>query len=265
MQVTVKHQSELYALAERFQPFGKLWLVDIEPSPHRQWRRPDSGGTSHDLQVVVLGKSGYGKSSLINALTGGRYMQTSDVAACTRTVQCVDYRIREGHYLSLADLPGLGESADRDAEYLPLYARMLAKADLTLYVLRADSRDLAIDEQAFARLFPTPAQRARVILVVTACDKAAPVQRAAAREPSPAQMQTIEARLASLRRQFPDVARIVPCSADTGWNLERLCDTLVEQLLCSEGVTDLAQHFTQPLIAMQRMLKAVDRFMAHWG
>lgn len=233
MNIEVQHEGTLSELESRFAVFGRLRQAHIEPHAHRHWKR-NPGGESHDLQVAVLGKSGYGKSSLVNALVGGDFLRTSDVAACTRTAQCVDYRIRTGNHLSFADLPGLGESAARDEEYLPLYGRMLAKTDLTLYVLRADSRDLTIDERAFARLFPSASQRARMILVLIACDKAAPLQRSGGL-PSAAQLRTIEARLSELRRLFPDVADIVPISARSGWNLDHLAEVLVGQLLLRLG------------------------------
>ena len=44
MQVTVKHQSELYALAERFQPFGKLWLSTSNRARTASGSVPAAGG-----------------------------------------------------------------------------------------------------------------------------------------------------------------------------------------------------------------------------
>ncbi|WPP46946.1 GTPase family protein [Pseudomonas sp. AN-1] len=236
MQVHVRHEGTLGELVRRQPAFARLQHARIAAQDWRYWRRNDGASHSHDLQVVFLGKSGYGKSSLVNALSGLPAMATSDVEACTRVAQSVEYAIRPGNFLSLADLPGLGESQQRDAEYLALYRQILAKADVVVYTLRADCRDYSIDQQAFARLFDCASQQRKVILALNGCDKIEPLQRRASVMPSHEQLQNIERKAADLRRLFPEMPRIVPCSAATGWNLDALSQEIARLLACSPGV-----------------------------
>lgn len=236
MQVRIRHEAPIAELTRRFPAFGPLHFARIAPLEHRRWQREDGAGHSHDLQVVFLGKSGYGKSSLVNALSGIPAMATSDVAACTRVIQSVEYAIRPGHYLSLADLPGLGESQQRDREYLALYREMLEKVDVVVYTLRADCRDYSIDQRAFAELFPPATRGQRVILALNSCDKIEPLQRQDSRTPSSAQLLNIERKLAELRGLFPGVTSLVPCSAATGWNLDELGQAIMRLLRRDQGV-----------------------------
>ena len=104
MQVHVRHEGTLGELVRRQPAFARLQHARIAAQDWRYWRRNDGASHSHDLQVVFLGKSGYGKSSLVNALSGLPAMATSDVEACTRVAQSVEYAIRPGNFLSLADL-----------------------------------------------------------------------------------------------------------------------------------------------------------------
>lgn len=239
MQVRVQHEGSLAELARRFPAFDRLRSARIAPLQQRYWQRNNGASHSHDLQVVFFGKSGYGKSSIINALTGQETMATSDVAACTREAQSAEYAIRPGNYLSLADLPGLGESQYRDQEYLELYRQILDKADVVVYMVRADCRDYAIDQSVFARLFSSSSQQRKVILVINGCDKIEPLQRHYSRVPSEEQLQNIEHKIADLRRIFPDLPRIsiVPCTATTGWNLGELSHEIARLLAHSEGVS----------------------------
>ncbi|HBC1371064.1 TPA: 50S ribosome-binding GTPase, partial [Escherichia coli] len=76
--------------------------------------------TGHEPVIGIMGKSGAGKSSLCNALFQGEVTPVSDVHAGTREVQ--RFRLSgHGHSMIITDLPGVGESRDRDAEYETLY------------------------------------------------------------------------------------------------------------------------------------------------
>lgn len=237
LSIKVRHEAPVEELIRRFPSFAPLQHARIEPQDHRRWSRHDGASYSHDVQVVFLGKSGYGKSSIINAMVGRRFMETSDVAACTRVVQSVEYQLRPGHYLSFADLPGLGESQVRDDEYLEIYRTILRKSDVAVYLVRADNRDFSIDQRTFDGLFQQNGQREKVIMVINGCDKIAPIHRQAGREPSPLQQENIERKIGDLRSVFPGIEHIVPCSAETGWNLETLAQTIVRVLARSNGVT----------------------------
>lgn len=233
----IRHEAPVEELIRRFPSFAPLRHVRIEAQDHRCWSRNDGASYSHDVQVVFLGKSGYGKSSIINAMVGRKLMETSDVAACTRVVQSVEYELRPGHYLSLADLPGLGESQVRDDEYLELYRSILRKSDVLVYLVRADNRDFSIDQRAFERLFQQNGQREKVIIVINGCDKIEPIHRQGGRKPTPLQQENIDRKISDLRSVFPGVERIVPCSAETGWNMEMLAQTIMRTLARSNGVT----------------------------
>lgn len=237
LSVKVRHEAPVEELIRRFPSFAPLQYARIEAQDHRRWSRHDGASHSHDVQVVFLGKSGYGKSSIVNAMAGRKLMKTSDVAACTRVVQSVEYELRPGHYLSFADLPGLGESQVQDEEYLEMYRSILRKSDVAVYLVRADNRDFSIDQRAFDRLFHQNGQREKVIIVINGCDKIEPIHRQAGREPSLLQQENIGRKISDLRTVFPGGAHFVPCSAETGWNLEMLAQTIMGAVARSNGVT----------------------------
>ena len=72
---------------------------------------------TYEPVIGIMGKTGVGKSSLCNALFHSDVCAVNTVEACTRQSQRV--RLRFGnHFLTLVDLPGVGESVTRDGEYI---------------------------------------------------------------------------------------------------------------------------------------------------
>lgn len=121
------------------------------------------------FRVAVMGQTGVGKSSLLNACFGTD-LKTDPVRPCTREVsEPVKVRNEQGHELWFYDLPGVGESEHADAGYLDMYLHKLVEADVVLWLIHADSRSVEFDRQCrdllFSRL-PTD-ERAAVVNKVT--------------------------------------------------------------------------------------------------
>ena len=89
---------------------------------------------NYEPRIGVFGKTGAGKSSLCNALFGQDVCPIGDVEACTRNPQEVFLNMDEKG-IKLVDVPGVGESQERDKEYGELYASLLPELDVVLWLL----------------------------------------------------------------------------------------------------------------------------------
>ncbi|WP_037036968.1 GTPase family protein [Rahnella sp. WP5] len=212
--------------------------------------------THYEPVIGIMGKTGVGKSSLCNALFQGDVTPVSDVQACTRDVLRLQLSSGE-HSLILVDLPGVGESEQRDSEYESLYRRILPELDLILWVIKADDRAFSIDERFYRRVMTDYQQR--VLFVVTQADKIEPCHEwnATSNAPSPHQVVNIEARLNSIRQLFSPHHPVCAVSARTEWNLPSMVETMMHCLpdratsplatqlhgrLCSEPVKKQARE-----------------------
>jgi len=193
------------------------------------WQR--DGFVSHDIQVVAIGKSGYGKSTTLNTLIGESVFKTDDTQGCTREMQSSEYRLNTTDdnpcYFSITDMPGLGENPTLDKEYIKLYRDALAKSQVVIYFLKADQRDFTIDKWAFSKLFKTAKERKKVIFALNAIDKIEPINRIYPFTPSENQCKNISKKIKDIATQFKvDERSIVGFSALEKYNMIGLMDKI---------------------------------------
>ena len=122
--------------------------------------------------VCVMGQTGVGKSSLINALFGTS-LNVSDVKPCTKEPERVEVKGVSGASLHFYDLPGLGESVSADPTYLDHYYNLLNKSDIALWLIHSDSRALSVDRMLLGKLlerFDNPQVLSKVTFVLSKCD-----------------------------------------------------------------------------------------------
>ena len=105
-------------------------------------------------------------------------------------------------YITLMDLPGVGESGARDTEYAALYREQLPRLDLVLWLIKADDRALTVDEHFYHQVIGE-VYRHKVLFVISQSDKAEPTSGGG--QLSTAQKQNISRKICLLHELFQPV------------------------------------------------------------
>lgn len=96
------------------------------------------------FRVAIIGQSGVGKSSTLNAVFGLN-CYVSDIAEGTKNVEEHIFPMEDGFNLAIYDMPGLNNDIVKDMEYEELYKKILPECDVIVYVINASSKDIGED------------------------------------------------------------------------------------------------------------------------
>ena len=211
--------------------------------------------TDYEPVIGIMGKTGAGKSSLCNALFAGEVSPVSDVAACTR--EPLRFRLQAGErFMTIVDLPGVGESRARDTEYTALYRQQLPRLDLVLWLIQADDRALAVDEH-FYREVIGEAYRHKVLFVISQSDKVEPTY--GGEKLSTEQKQNVSRKICLLHEMFQPVNPVCAVSVRLQWGLRVMAERMI-RCLPREASSPVAVQLSAPLRTDAINKKARDDF-----
>lgn len=217
------------------------------------------GLKNYTPKIGILGKTGVGKSSLVNALIGEDICEINEVQACTRNPKEVLMNISKDKKILLLDVPGVGENYSRDLEYADLYQKLLPELDLVLWLIKADDRAFTTDELMYKHFVrPHLEQGKPLLFVINQVDKIEPIREWDYKNNRPGVKQSIniENKINEVSRIFETaVSQIIPISTIERYNLNVLVDEMVFALPEDKQYT-FVKKIDNELVSNETLIKA---------
>lgn len=186
-----------------------------------------------DYKIAFLGKSGVGKSSLINFLFG-LDLPVNAVEECTQNAMATwvknDIGILPLEYDSIMvmDTPGISAALENDEYYMPFYHHVLSLANCMIWVVQGNTRSDSQDQKMLMRLMPFIGGKMKKIVCVNMVDKISRNYKEDWDKKIDAPTENLQCfikqRCDDLERKFAEIDfqpdKIIPCAALRGYNLD---------------------------------------------
>lgn len=161
-------------------------------------------------RVAIIGKSGVGKSTTINALFNLEEKISHTTTGTTKNNENI-VELPEGGQLSVIDMPGLGEDIELDKQYREIYKKVLPSADVVVYVVQANMKALRYDQKILRDIAENVMGnlKGRFVIALNQVDKIGPGDwNDKFNYPSPQQEDNINRRCQDIQKKLSDALSI---------------------------------------------------------
>lgn len=194
-------------------------------------------------RIFLIGRTGVGKSSLINALCAGYVAKVSDIQSCTESAQI--YKCMDGDrvLMEICDTRGIAESESLDpdvsAEQMLIDQINEFSPDVAIYVLGCMHRDDVTSDVNFLKKLAKSyseinSLRLPIVVVVNKCDEMTPGRIKDPKEYTQNKKQKIEEVVQNYKgiivRNGLKISHIISVSSYIEWQLEDGTEIAVEDI-----------------------------------
>jgi len=201
--------------------------------------------------ITIVGRPNVGKSTLMNYLIGEKLSIISSKPQTTRNrIQTV--LTRDNYQIVFIDTPGIHKPRHKLGEYMVKVARdTLNEVDIIFFMTTPDEQVGAGDKYIIEQL---KAAKTPVLLVLNKIDQAS--------------KEAVAKSITSLTEEY-EFAEVVPVSALTGNNVDRLLSVAMEMLppgpkyFPEDIITDQPEKFIVSEIIREKALTFLDQEVPH--
>jgi hypothetical protein len=197
------------------------------------------------LDILLVGATGVGKSSTLNALFGGEIAKVGE-GVDPETMKVVHYQLNDS--LRIWDSPGLGDGLVSDKSHAKTIADNLCQTythddgqwgfiDLVLVILDGSSRDMGTTYRLLEQIILKNIQPERVIIAINKADMAMSGRfwNKTTNHPEEKLLDFLKNKAVSTQKRLCEATSIktkrpVYYSADKGYNISALMDSIINHI-----------------------------------